>query len=275
MARSLKARLSAQSTKGGASNTSPLKSNPSPPSLPSHSTETPDSPHSRQTPNSPLTSQTPSSAQTPHSPPTLQTPSSPLPIAAVPLDAASAPTIAPPDKGKRMLVVSSEDGDSNVGPAYKRRRTNRVVCSRSSSPPHRGSMRDNPPSATSPPCQTVQDEGVVEYMPSSVPIPAPTPTSTTTPTPTAPITTPGLITTPPPIMQLMRGFNDKVSPGEPFGAARSKGMPYYLGAFLAVALEWRAQAKFKAVEARTFQTLQQEVAAMKEEKENLCRSWAC
>ena len=44
-----------------------------------------------------------------------------------------------------------------------------------------------------------------------------------------------------------------------------------MGAFLAVALEWSAQAKSKAVEARALQALQQEVAALKEEKE----SWAC
>ena len=76
-------------------------------------------------------------------------------------------------------------------------------------------------------------------------------------------------------MQLMRGFNDKTSPGEPSGTPRSEGMPYYMGAFLVVALEWRAQAKSKAVEARALQALRQEVAALKEEKENLCHSWAC
>jgi len=48
-------------------------------------------------------------------------------------------------------------------------------------------------------------------------------------------------------------------------------MPYYMGAFLVVALEWRAQAKSKAVQARALQALRQEVAALKEEKE----SWAC
>jgi len=52
-------------------------------------------------------------------------------------------------------------------------------------------------------------------------------------------------------------------------------MPYNLGAFLVVALEWRAQAKSKVVEARTLQTLRQEVVVLKEEKESLCRSWAC
>jgi len=80
---------------------------------------------------------------------------------------------------------------------------------------------------------------------------------------------------PPPIRQLMRGFNERLSPGEPFGVKQTEGMPYYLGAFLAVALEWRAQVKSKADEARALQTLQQEVATLKEEKESLCRGWAC
>ena len=105
LARSLKARLGAQSAKGDASSTSLLKSKPSPPSLPSHSTETPDSPHSHQTPNSPLTSQTPSIAQTPNSPPTLQTPSSAPPIAAVPLAAASVPSVPLPTKARGCLSI--------------------------------------------------------------------------------------------------------------------------------------------------------------------------
>ena len=115
LARSLKARLGTTSAKAGASSTSPLKSNPSPSSLLLHTTETPSSPHSHQTPNSPLTSQTPSTAQTFNSPPTLETPHSPLPIVAVPLAVASVPSIAPPDKGKRVLTVSSNDDDSDVG----------------------------------------------------------------------------------------------------------------------------------------------------------------
>ncbi|XP_068476155.1 leucine-rich repeat extensin-like protein 5 [Phaseolus vulgaris] len=263
LARSLKAHLDVQSTKAGASITSPLKSNSSPPSLPPRSFGTPNSPH--QTPNSPLSTETPSTTQTPHSSPIIQTPHSPPPIAAVPLAAASVPSTAPLDKGKRVLTISSDDDDSDVEPTYKRRRTNWVVHSRSPTPPHGGSVRDNPPSAMSPLCQSVQDEGVVESMPLPSPIPTPPPPSTTTPTPipisattptpTAPTTIPGLIAIPPPIMQLMRGFNDKTSPGEPFGTPRSEGMPYYMGAFLAVALEWRAQAKSKVVEARALQAL--------------------
>ncbi|XP_068503723.1 uncharacterized protein [Phaseolus vulgaris] len=39
-----------------------------------------------------------------------------------------------------------------------------------------------------------------------------------------------------------------------------------MGAFLAIALDWRAQAKTKAIETQTLQTLKREVATLKEEK---------
>jgi len=51
---------------------------------------------------------------------------------------------------------------------------------------------------------------------------------------------PDLIAIPPPIMHLMRGFSGGSMPE---GSDRMEGMPFYLGAFLAVALEWRAQAR--------------------------------
>jgi len=51
---------------------------------------------------------------------------------------------------------------------------------------------------------------------------------------------PDLIAIPPPIMHLMRGFSGGSMPE---GYDRKEGMPFYLGAFLAVALEWRAQAR--------------------------------
>jgi len=41
---------------------------------------------------------------------------------------------------------------------------------------------------------------------------------------------------PPPIMHLMRGFN-KRSPGSSSGEGKKEGMPYYMGAFLAIALD--------------------------------------
>ena len=122
-----------------------------------------------------------------------------------------------------------------------------------------GSLMDNPPSAMSPlpsPSPlTVQEEGVVESVPLPTPTPTPTSTPIPTPTPATPTTAPELISIPPPIMQLMRGFNERLSSGESSGVPLLEGMPYYLGAFLAVALEWRAQAKSKADEARTLQTL--------------------
>jgi len=100
-----------------------------------------------------------------------------------------------------VLTISSEDEDSDVGSAYKRRRTNRIVYSHSLSPPHGGSLMNNPSSATSPSPQTVQEEGVVEF----VPLP--------TPTPAAPTPTPEPLEIPLPIRQLMRGFTDRSSPG--------------------------------------------------------------
>jgi len=63
----------------------------------------------------------------------------------------------------------------------------------------------------------------------------------------------------------MRGFNER-SPGSSYSEAKKDGMPYYTGAFLAIALDWRAQAKTKAIEMQTLQALKREVATLKEEK---------
>ena len=48
-------------------------------------------------------------------------------------------------------------------------------------------------------------------------------------------------------------------------------MPFYLGAFLAVALDWRAQARNAASNIQALQALKEEVAALKEQKEALGR----
>ena len=66
-------------------------------------------------------------------------------------------------------------------------------------------------------------------------------------------------------MQLMRGFNER-SPGSSSSEAKKEGMPYYMGAFLAITLDWRAKAKTKAIEMQTLQALKREVATLKEEK---------
>jgi len=119
-------------------------------------------------------------------------------------------------------VVPFDDEGSGEGQVFKRRRTNRVVSSRSASPQHGGSIRENPPSATSPTPQIGQEEGAE---------------STPLPTQTAP-QAPALevLTIHPAIMQLMRGFNER-SPGSSYGEAKKEGMPYYMGAFLAIALD--------------------------------------
>ena len=66
-------------------------------------------------------------------------------------------------------------------------------------------------------------------------------------------------------MQLMRGFNER-SPGSSSGEAKKEGMPYYMEAFLAIALDWRTQAKTKAIEMQTLQALKREVATLKGRK---------
>ena len=46
-------------------------------------------------------------------------------------------------------------------------------------------------------------------------------------------------------------------------------MPFYLGAFLAVALDWRAQARNAALHTRALQALETRVATLEEEKKAL------
>jgi len=69
-------------------------------------------------------------------------------------------------------------------------------------------------------------------------------------------------------MHLMRGFSGGSMPE---GSDRKEGMPFYLGAFLAVALEWRAQARNTVLQTQTLQALETRVAAQEEEKKILGR----
>jgi len=69
-------------------------------------------------------------------------------------------------------------------------------------------------------------------------------------------------------MHLMRGFSGGTMPED---TDRKEGMPFYLGAFLAVALEWRAQARNAVLQAQTLQALETRVAALEEEKKTLER----
>ena len=95
----------------------------------------------------------------PSSPQTYQTHTSPSPIDADPLDAASTCVPAPPDKGKRVLEITSDSEDSEVGLVFKKIKATRVPTLPTASPGGGvDSLRDNPPSAMSPPPQTVQEE---------------------------------------------------------------------------------------------------------------------
>jgi len=66
----------------------------------------------------------------------------------------------------------------------------------------------------------------------------------------------------------MRGFNWESMPES---SDRREGMPFYMEAFLAVALDWRTQARNAALQAQSLQALETRVATLEEEKENLRR----
>ncbi|XP_068475027.1 uncharacterized protein [Phaseolus vulgaris] len=57
----------------------------------------------------------------------------------------------------------------------------------------------------------------------------------------------------------------------PEGSDRKEGMPFYLEAFLAVALEWRTQARNAVLQTQTLQALETRVAALEEKKKILGR----
>ena len=124
-------------SKDGAS-ASPLSTSAGPPSSPNPQ------------PQSATTPSTPSVQPSPNPPP-----SSPPLIAAMPLALAEASASSTPlDKGKRVMEVVSDDEDSAEGQVFKRQRTQRApqtVTSATSSSHGAESLRENPPSATSPP----------------------------------------------------------------------------------------------------------------------------
>ncbi|XP_068503866.1 uncharacterized protein [Phaseolus vulgaris] len=229
------------------------------------STADPNLPLSSPSPT-PTTTETPlgPSSPPPRSPQTLQTPNSPLPIAAVPLSVASSPAPAPRDKGKRVLEILSDDEDSDGGVSFKKRKAARVPILPAASPQGGDSFRDHhPPSATSPPPTIVQEEKGEGAE--SAPPPPPAEVSAA---PASISAAPDLIAIPPPIMHLMRGFNGGLMSE---GSDRKEGMPFYLGAFLAVALDWRAQARNASLNTQSLQALEARVAALEEESEALGR----
>ena len=192
------------------------------------------------------------------SPPALFPPNSAPPIATMPLALAETPIEpAPLDKGKRVVVVPSDDeGDSAEGQVFKRRRTSRaapqVATSTTSSSHGADSLRENPPSASSPPHQMTLEGGL-----GTEPISAP---------PSAP-------ELPLPMQDSLRGYLERMSPRGQAERPKKEGVFYYMGDFMACANTWREQAKAKAIEASALQALEKEVASLKEEKERLARHW--
>ena len=95
---------------------------------------------------------TPSTSPTQLSPD--QPPNSPPPIATMPLALVETATSSTPlNKGKRVMVVPSDDEDSAEGQVFKRQRTTQhapqTATSATSSSHGAESLRENPPSANS------------------------------------------------------------------------------------------------------------------------------
>jgi len=170
-------------------------------------------PTSEAVPTSPsLRSQHPPSSA---SPPALSPPNSPPPIAAMPLALAETPAEPSPlDKGKGVVVVPFDaEENSAEGQVFKRRRTSQaapqVATSTTSSSHGAESLRENPPSATSPP-QPMALEGGLGTEPTSAPPPAPELS--------------------PPIQDSLRGYLEKMSPRDQAEGPKKEGMFYYMGA---------------------------------------------
>jgi len=175
------------------------------------------------------------------SPNATHTPSSPPSIVIVPLTIVeTATTPAPLDKGKGVVVVPSEDDeDTEDGQVFMRRRTTKVVTSTSSSNHGAESLRDHPPSATSPPINWLWSVGL--SMSPRLP-------------PRRPQSFP-------------QSYLHRATLGGPSEEAKKESMAYYLGAFLACANSWRDQARAKASELSTLQSLEKELASLKEQKQ--------
>jgi len=135
---------------------------PAPPASPASPTA-PLAPSVQTTPTSTSPHATPAS---PHAAPAL---ASPTPIAVIPLATIKAsPPPSPLEKNKGVVFIASDDVE---GSAFERRKTTMVATSNSSSARRPASVRDNPPSASSPLNFLALDEGV-ETVPEPTPAPA-------------------------------------------------------------------------------------------------------
>jgi len=139
-----------------------------------------------------------------------------MPLALAEAGASSTPL----DKGKRVVEVVSDDEDSAEGQVFKRQRTQRApqtVTSATSSSHGAESLREDPPSATSPP-QPMNLEGGVETEPTGVPPPSPK--------------------LPLPMQDSLRGFLGRASPRDQVEGPERESLYYYMGAFMSCAHSW-------------------------------------
>ena len=166
-----------------------------------------------------------------------------------------------------MLEINSDSEDSGGALVFKKRRPARVPTLPTASPSGGDYLRDDPPSATSPSPQAVQeeqDEGA-ELVPPPLPLPETAAASGFVPLAPAPAPSPREILIPHPVYkQVAQGFSEGMSRENP---NRGGSMPYYLGAFLAVALDWCSQAQSVAKGREVLRKLKQEMGALKQEKQ--------
>ena len=165
-----------------------------------------------------------------------------------------------------MLEITFDSEDSEVGLVFKKRKATRVPTLPIASPGGDvDSLRDSPASATSLPPQTVQEERDEGAESAPLPLPLSEEAAASGSAPPAPAPVPSLpeILIPGPVFrQFAQGFNEGMSQGNP---NRGEGMPFYTGAFLSIALDWRSQAQSVAMGRQALQSLKQEVGALKEE----------
>ncbi|XP_068476882.1 eisosome protein 1-like [Phaseolus vulgaris] len=218
-------------------------------SPPSTSFVPPSSPNPQ--PQPATTPTTPTTQASPH-----PLPSSPPPIVVVPLALVEVgASSAPLEKGKRVVEVVSDDEDSTERQVFKRQRTQhapQMVTSATSSSHRAESLREDPPSATSPP-QSVHQERGFEAEPVGVLPPAPE--------------------LPLPMQESLRGFLSMGSTGSQTEEPQRESMYYYMGLFMSCAYTWHKQSRAKTAQASAFQALEKEVASLKEGKERLAAHW--
>jgi len=144
-----------------------------------------------------------------------------MPLALAEAGASSAPLY----KGKRVVEVVSDDEDSAEGQVFKGKRTQhapQTFTSATSSSHGVESLREDPPSATSPP-QPMNLEGGVEIEPTSVPPPA--------------------LELRLPMQDSLRGFLGRASPRDQAEGPQRKSLYYYMGTFMSCAHSWHMQAR--------------------------------